>query len=42
MSRVLPARIVESYLSAKQAEWDRFSGADDKLAAETGMYFERY
>lgn len=42
VSRVLPARIVESYLSAKQAEWDRFSGADDKLAAETGMYFERY
>lgn len=42
VARFLPQRIVRSYLSAKQAEWDRYAAADDKHDAEYSMYFERY
>lgn len=42
IARILPARIVRTYLDAKQAEWDRYAAAEDKKAAELSMYFERY
>ncbi len=40
--RVLPSRIIQSYLDAKELEWNTYSSASDKQESDLSMYFQRY
>ena len=42
ITRYLPAKAREAFFAAKQAEHDRIALADDRIAAERILYFERY
>ena len=42
IARYLPQKARDAFFAAKQAEHDRIALADDRLAAERSLYFERY
>ncbi len=42
IARYLPQKAREAFFAAKQAEHDRIALADDRIAAERILYFERY
>ena len=42
IARHLPAKALNAFFAAKQAEHDRIALADDRTAAERALYFERY
>ena len=42
VARYLPKKARDAFFAAKQTEHDRIALADDRLAAERALYFERY
>ena len=42
VQNILPKRIMKSYLSVKQREWETFFSSSDRNKTELDMYFQRY
>ncbi len=42
INHYLPSKALDVFFAAKQSEHDRIAAADDRLAAELALYFERY
>ena len=42
IQNILPKRIIKSYLSVKQREWETFFSSSDRNKTEHDMYFQRY
>ncbi len=42
INRYLPSKALDVFFAAKQSEHDQIAAADNRLAAELALYFERY